>query len=75
MCLNLRARWQLTQRVDLFARIINLTDTAYAERADFTGFSGDRYFPGKREICLSVHNTSGTKERAKCEANRHFNHG
>jgi len=29
------------------ARIINVTNKAYAERADYTSFTGDRYFPGK----------------------------
>ncbi|MFC3093393.1 TonB-dependent receptor [Alteromonas sediminis] len=45
--LNLRALWRLSSHIQVSARVINLTNEAYAERADFTGFSGDRYFPGK----------------------------
>lgn len=45
--LSLRAQWQITNNLALAARIINLTDTAYAERADYTSFTGDRYFPGR----------------------------
>jgi len=44
--LNLRARWELNKQWYLSARINNLTDERYAERADYTVFSGDRYFPG-----------------------------
>ena len=44
---NLRAAWQLTSNFTLTARINNLTDEHYAERADYTTFSGDRYFPGR----------------------------
>ncbi|TMO77524.1 TonB-dependent receptor [Pseudoalteromonas sp. S3785] len=45
--LSLRAKWQVTKNLEVLARIINLTDEAYAERADYTSFTGDRYFPGK----------------------------
>ncbi len=45
--INLRAAWQLTPQFTLTARINNLTDQRYAERADYTSFNGDRYFPGK----------------------------
>jgi outer membrane receptor protein involved in Fe transport len=45
--LSLRAQWQVTNNINVLARIINLTDEAYAERADYTSFTGDRYFPGK----------------------------
>lgn len=45
--LNLRSAWQLSKQLKLTARINNLTNTNYAERADYTGFSGDRYFPGR----------------------------
>lgn len=52
---NLRAAWQLTEQLKLTARINNLTDTAYAERADYTSFTGDRYFPGRpRNVMLSA---------------------
>lgn len=45
--LNLRSSWQLARQWKLTARVINLTDEEYAERADYTSFSGDRYFPGE----------------------------
>ncbi|MGP9495134.1 TonB-dependent receptor domain-containing protein, partial [Pseudoalteromonas sp. AOP7-A1-14] len=52
---NLRAAWQVTEQLKLTARINNLTDTAYAERADYTSFTGDRYFPGRpRNVMLSA---------------------
>ncbi len=44
--LNLRAHWQLTDELSIYGRIENLTDTAYAERADFA-FGNHRYFPGE----------------------------
>ena len=44
---NLLSTWELTEQVRLSAQITNLFDKAYAERADFTGFSGPRYFPGR----------------------------
>ena len=53
--LSLRAQWQVTNNLEVLARIINLTDEAYAERADYTSFTGDRYFPGKpRNAMLSA---------------------
>ncbi|WP_425469294.1 TonB-dependent receptor [Pseudoalteromonas neustonica] len=52
---NLRSAWQLTPQLTLAARITNLTNKAYAERADYTSFSGERYFPGKpRSFMLSA---------------------
>ena len=45
--LHLRASKRVSRSLRLFGRIHNLTDTRYAERADFSGFSGDRYFPGR----------------------------
>ena len=52
---NLRSSWQLTPELTLYARVNNLLDTAYAERADFTSFGGDRYFPGRpRNYMLSA---------------------
>ena len=52
---NLRAAWQLTPKLTVTARINNLTNEHYAERADYTTFSGDRYFPGKpRNAMLSA---------------------
>ena len=43
--LNWRGRWQLNDKTKLYARIINLLDEEYADRADFA-FGGYRYFPG-----------------------------
>ena len=45
--LNLRARAALAQRVNLHVRLLNVTGRAYADRADYTVFSGERYFPGR----------------------------
>lgn len=45
--LNLRARYQLAPRWQLSLRALNLTDKFYAERADFTSFTDERYFPGE----------------------------
>lgn len=42
---HLRSHWQFSDNLSLFARIMNLTDRDYAERADF-GFGNDRYFVG-----------------------------
>lgn len=44
---HLRGRWDVSPRLTLSARIFNLFDTRYAERADYTSFGGDRYFPGE----------------------------
>jgi len=53
--LNLRAAFQITDSYGFFLRVINLTDTKYAERADFTTFTDERYFPGKpRSIYIGV---------------------
>ena len=43
---NLRADFELNEDVSLFAAVRNLTNTDYAERADFA-FGADRYFPGE----------------------------
>lgn len=43
--LNLRADWATSAKTTLFARITNLTDRNYAERADLA-FGNYRYFPG-----------------------------
>ena len=45
--LNLRAAFQVTERYGLFLRVMNLTNSRYAERADWTIFTDERYFPGK----------------------------
>lgn len=42
---NWRGAWQVREQVRLFARVINVLDEEYAERADFA-FGNFRYFPG-----------------------------
>ena len=52
---HLRAIWQPNGKWTGSLRLNNLLNTPYAERADFTGFSGDRYFPGQpRRIYLGI---------------------
>ncbi|WP_425409412.1 TonB-dependent receptor [Hyphococcus sp.] len=43
---HLRAEADLTENLSIFGSIRNLTNTLYAERADFA-FGQDRYFPGE----------------------------
>ncbi len=51
---NLRADWRVSEAVSLNAAIRNLTNTDYAERADFA-FGADRYFPGEdRAVTIGV---------------------
>ena len=45
--LNLRSQYQFQERLSFSLNILNLTDKKYAERADWTTFTGDRYFPGE----------------------------
>ncbi len=45
--LHLRSHYQLNPNITLRFRVYNLLDARYAERADFTSFSGARYFPGQ----------------------------
>ena len=45
--LNLRITYTATNTLSLFSRINNLTNAKYAERADYTRFTEERYFPGK----------------------------
>ena len=45
--LNLRARYELNEDITLSLNILNITDEEYAERADWTTFTDDRYFPGE----------------------------
>ncbi len=45
--LNVRSQYILNEDVTLSLNIMNLTDEKYAERADWTTFTGDRYFPGE----------------------------
>ena len=44
--LHLRAGWTVSESLRAYANISNLTDRHYAERADYTTFSQQRYFPG-----------------------------
>ncbi len=51
---NVRIQQQLNPQLTLSARINNLTDTRYAERADFA-FGNYRYFPGRdRSLFLQI---------------------
>ncbi|WP_417318551.1 TonB-dependent receptor [Emcibacter sp.] len=45
--LNLRAHIAVKESLTWFLRVMNLTDVKYAERADYTTFTDERYFPGK----------------------------
>lgn len=45
--LNLRTQYQVNDAVDVSLNILNLADEEYAERADWTTFTGDRYFTGE----------------------------
>lgn len=45
--LNLRAQLQFNEALDLSINLLNITDEEYAERADWTSFTGDRYFTGE----------------------------
>ena len=52
---NLRTRWQPNSQWNVVTRITNIANRDYAERADFSGFSGDRYFPGEpRSLYVQV---------------------
>ncbi|WP_100643033.1 TonB-dependent receptor [Alteromonas facilis] len=44
---HLRAVWQVTPKLTVKAQLNNVFDRAYAERGDYTSFSGPRYFPGE----------------------------
>ncbi len=44
---NLRTQYQVSDTFSISLNILNLTDEDYAERADWTTFTGDRYFPGE----------------------------
>ena len=59
--MNLRTRIALGERLIVTLRLLNLTDRAYADRADYTVFSGERYFPGRpRSAYLGVEWRWGT---------------
>lgn len=44
---NLRSSYQFSDHFTASLRLLNLTDKRYAERADFTSFTQERYFPGE----------------------------
>ncbi|MDG1020298.1 MAG: TonB-dependent receptor [Emcibacteraceae bacterium] len=44
---NLRIEAEAMEGVDIFLRIMNITNVRYAERADWTGFTDERYFVGR----------------------------
>lgn len=53
--LHLRGHWEVNSDIQLSLRVENLTDRRYAERADFTTFTDERYFPGRpRSVYASV---------------------
>jgi iron complex outermembrane receptor protein len=43
---NLRIKYAASNKTDIFVRLMNLANTEYAERADFS-FGSDRYFVGE----------------------------
>ena len=43
---HLRGAWAVSGKMQVYANISNLLDEHYAERADYTSFSQERYFPG-----------------------------
>jgi iron complex outermembrane receptor protein len=54
---NWRGSYALSERASVFARVINLLDKSYADRADFTVFNplNYRYFPAMpRQLYLGV---------------------
>ena len=52
---NVRGSYSILPALRLFVRIKNLTNQKYATRADYTSFSGLRYFPGiPRQIALGL---------------------
>jgi outer membrane receptor protein involved in Fe transport len=52
---NLRAGMEFGDGWRASARVMNLADERYAERADFTGFTQERYFPAEpRSLYLGI---------------------
>ncbi|MGV8998260.1 MAG: TonB-dependent receptor [Parvibaculaceae bacterium] len=45
--MNLRGEYEVTENLSVFTRLSNVLDTRYADRADYTTATGDRYFPGE----------------------------
>ncbi|WP_444944856.1 TonB-dependent receptor domain-containing protein [Microbulbifer sp. ZKSA006] len=53
--INLRSSLVITGNWSVQAQLTSVTNAKYAERADYTDFSGDRYFPGEpRALRLSI---------------------
>ena len=51
---NWRAQWQVTEQFNVFARLVNVLNDEFADRADFA-FGGFRYFPAlPRQLYLGV---------------------
>ena len=49
---------EISDSLKTYFRIDNIFDKAYAERADFNAFGGDRYFPGlPREFYIGLEYT------------------
>lgn len=44
--MNLRSYWQVSPKIYIDLKVLNLLDEEYAERADFA-FGSERYFPGE----------------------------
>ena len=56
--INARGRYDILPALQLFVRVNNLTNQKYASRADYTSFSGLRYFPGiPRQISFGFETT------------------
>lgn len=52
---NLSASWVVSDRLTVSSRLLNVFDKRYAERADYSSFGGDRYFPGQpRSLYVSL---------------------
>ena len=45
--LNLRVQYDVSDDFMVYINVLNLADEEYAERADWSGFVGERYFPGE----------------------------
>ena len=43
---NFRGFYNLTPKLDINFSLMNVFNKRYAERADYSSFSGERYFPG-----------------------------
>ncbi len=53
--LHLRSQWAFKPKWNVSLRVNNLLDVNYAERADFTSFTQERYFPGRgRSLFVSL---------------------